>query len=111
MDPFNPFGQPGIGAPQVPQPKKPKKPDPAARRMKALDYASLLLGIEPPPPDAELPPPVGFRFPEQQVEAPYLPPPPPVGPPPSAFRPPMPGDSMDDLYKQHIVRMRSKLTG
>jgi hypothetical protein len=71
MDPYNPQAPSGFGAaPPLPKPKRPKKPDPAARRMKHLDYVALMLGVDPPPPDADLPPPVGFRFPDPIIEEP-----------------------------------------
>lgn len=107
MDPFAPFGRP-IAAPQLPAPKKPKKPDPAARRMKALDYVSLLLGVEPAPDHQELPPPIGYRFPDRQVETPYMPPPSP-NPPPTTYQTPGQQLPIDEQYKQHVVRMRGKL--
>lgn len=107
MDPFNP-GMPPQQAPQVPQPKKPKKPDPAARRMKALDYVSLLLQVEPPPPDANLPPPIGYRFPDVQPE-PMSSIPPMTQPPPSYHPPRGMETPMPEQYKQHVMRMRAKL--
>lgn len=107
MDPFSPMGGTQIQAPQLPKPKKPKKPDPAARRMKALDYVSLLLGVEPPPPDANLPPPVGFRFPDQDIERPFMPPH--TVPPPSFNNAPAPQTDLPEDYKKHVMLMRMKL--
>lgn len=104
MDPMNPFGGMGggMGMPpsEMPKPKKPKKPDPAARRMKPLDYVSLLLGIEPAPPDADLPPPIGYRFPE--IERPPVPSVP-------SYHPPQQAEALPEQYKNHIMRMRGKL--
>lgn len=106
MDPFNPYGGVSMQAPQLPKPKKPKKPDPAARRMKQLDYVSLLLGVEPPPPDANLPPPIGYRFPDQEIERPFMPPH--LAVPPS-YHPPQQAQALPEQYKNHVMRMRMKL--
>lgn len=100
MDPYGMM--PGV--PPMPKPKKPPKPDPATRRMKALDYVGLLLGIDEPPPDAPLPPPIGYRFPEEpdpQFAPPHLPAPLPVGP---VMNPPR-----NPLYAQHVLKMRGRM--
>lgn len=94
---MDPYGM----TPPPPLPQKPKKPDPAARRMRPLDYVALLLGVEPPPPDAHLPPPVGYVFPDHE---PVLPPPVAALPPP-----PMPdGPGVPPAYQSHVMRMRGR---
>lgn len=97
----------GRQAPPLPKPQRPKKPDPAARRMKPLDYVALMFGIDPPPPDANLPPPIGYRFPELPTpEQGYLPPP--INAvPPAAFSPVPRGGPAS--YNHHVLRMRGKM--
>jgi hypothetical protein len=107
MDPFQMRGG-QIQPPQVPpKPKKPKKPDPAARRMKPLDYVSLLLGVEPGTPDQDLPPPIGYRFPEVEqapVQNSFTPQ---MGAGP--YNSPQQSAPLPEQYKNHIMRMRAKL--
>ena len=104
MDPYGMQPPGGAGQPpQMPKPKKPPKPDPAARRMKPLDYVALLLNVDPPPNDAQLPPPVGYRYPEMPPD-PYLPPPVAAMPPGTEPQPGLPND-----YQAHVIRMRQKM--
>ncbi len=97
-------------APEMPKPKKPPKPDPAARRLKALDYVGMLLGVEPPEPQQPLPPPIGFRFPDQPQE-PMLPAPmyvpQPRAPRMLASGSVAPAPNAD--YMNHVVRMRGRM--
>lgn len=95
---MDPFQMQPPQAPPLPKPKKPPKPDPAARRLRPLDYVALLLDIEPPAPDANLPPPIGFRFPEPMMMEPTLPPPVAVNP-----------QQTVTPYDIHRARMQRKL--
>lgn len=104
MDPYQPAP---IGAPPLPKPKKPKKPDPAARRMKPIDYVALMLGVEPPPPDADLPAPIGYRFPDPVVDEPMLPPP--VAAPPPVVGAQTMVRGLPESYRNHVMRMRMKM--
>jgi hypothetical protein len=135
LDPMIPEG--GMGPIPGPQDmpmrkKKPKKPDPAARRMKALDYYGVLFDVQPPEESEELPPPIGYRFPDPEFE----PDPTTLGPPmlaggPPPFTPPMgAGPNQTDFnyvgvsqgvgsmdppgvtpYQEHVRRMANKLYG